>query len=735
MKLGNPIKRRRGRAYSMLIISYIALLILTMCFASVSYSRLYNTSRRHAQQQVTHQLEQAAYIVDSYVESIQQSMLSLSLNTHVNSFIYTKPPLNTDDYYRVVQVISEIGSQFTNNSCLQYLFIYQSSQDCIVTNSTRLSTRDFYQLLLPLSDVSYDEWLHFLNTRNYFSAFPVQTHSANGSKLVPFSLSIPISNATRGAVIGYMNVSQIEKVFFSSSLLNKGVLQVMDHSGKIIATLGETAFTEQKSDDQFTVSVSGETCFDYICTLPESVYLDALSPTRTFIILMFIFELLGMTLFSIALSHMNYSPLQRLLVQLNHIPAFSKDVKNEYELILHATDKVLKENSSLTQRLLAQQPLLKSSLIHRLLDGSTETDSIHFEDFDIDLSKAPYTVLLLHVSQHISEGASPILNYSLMNVWERYFENKAVCYALEYTYNTLALLLCEHEHNPDQLLSESVSYLQSKLKCSLIVGVGKPAKTISEIGISCRQAQEALDYATAWRKYGITFYDDLPPSRGLYTLLPAHEQELTRLLREGDGSRVRTLIQTLFLHARSEPLLHIRVIVFNIVTICLRLLDEWKIDSPIRDMIDHIYLHLSDDALPEQLCESICTITDELCELANQLHTTDALQLSKTVQTMINARFSDPAFSLTQVADELHFNASYVSHVFKQQTGNNFIDALNDRRLMHACLLLRTTMMTVQSIAEECGYSSAGYLNRVFKKKYDQTPGQYRSCSLKNDVE
>ena len=725
--------RSRGRVYFTLIVSYIILSVVSMCFTFISYARLYNVSYHQTQQQITHQLEQAAYIVDSYIESIRKSMLSLSLNTHINSFMYTESPLNPDDYYRFVQIINEIDNQTTNNSHLQHLFVYQSTLDCVITHSTRLSTHDYYQLILPSSDTTYDQWLDILNTTSYFSAFPMQTHSATGSRLLPFSLSLPvISGTSRGAVIGYMNVSQIEKVFFSSSLLNKGSLCIVNRSGSTVATLGENVFLEQENSKLFTVSIKGNSCFDYVCTLPENVYWDTLSSTRTFIILMLIFELFGVTLFTFVLSRINYSPLQRLMYRLHQIPVLSEKADNEYELILHTTNKILEENSSLTNRLLVQKPLLKSSLIHRLLDGSTETAFVDYQNFDIDLSTPPFTVALLYVSQHTNNDVSPILNYSLINAWEDYFKEKAVCYGLEYTNNTVALLLCGNDHENNHLLAESVLYLQSMLGSSLIAGCGKPAKTVGEIGISCHQAREALDYAIAWRKYGITFYDELPPSHGLYTLLPIHEQELTRYLQNGDRSHVRTMIQTLFFHARNEPLIHIRFIIFNIFTIILRLLDEWKIDSQIRDMIDDMYSRLWDKALPDDIFEDVCIITDEVCALANQLQNTDASQLSEKVQSMINTHFSDSAFSLSQAADELHFSSSYLSFIFKQQTGTNFIDALNDRRLLHACLLLRTTALTVQSIAEECGYSSAGYLNRVFKKKYDQTPGQYRSTLQKN---
>ena len=41
--------------------------------------------------------------------------------------------------------------------------------------------------------------------------------------------------------------------------------------------------------------------------------------------------------------------------------------------------------------------------------------------------------------------------------------------------------------------------------------------------------------------------------------------------------------------------------------------------------------------------------------------------------------------------------------------------------------LLKNTSMTVESIADSVGYQNVEHFNRLFKKKYDLTPVQYRN--------
>jgi len=68
-----------------------------------------------------------------------------------------------------------------------------------------------------------------------------------------------------------------------------------------------------------------------------------------------------------------------------------------------------------------------------------------------------------------------------------------------------------------------------------------------------------------------------------------------------------------------------------------------------------------------------------------------------------------------------------LSRFFKLQTGKTFIDALNDVRLGHASRLLIETTHSVNEIAYKCGFNNMSNFNRVFKKKKDCTPKEFRN--------
>ena len=99
-------------------------------------------------------------------------------------------------------------------------------------------------------------------------------------------------------------------------------------------------------------------------------------------------------------------------------------------------------------------------------------------------------------------------------------------------------------------------------------------------------------------------------------------------------------------------------------------------------------------------------------------------RVKKTMEYM-NANF-DKAITLSDVAKLANMTQTAFSRFFKTRTGVNFIDSLNDIRLGHASRMLIETTETVAEIAYNCGFNNIANFNRLFKKKKNCTPKEFR---------
>ncbi len=97
----------------------------------------------------------------------------------------------------------------------------------------------------------------------------------------------------------------------------------------------------------------------------------------------------------------------------------------------------------------------------------------------------------------------------------------------------------------------------------------------------------------------------------------------------------------------------------------------------------------------------------------------------RKVITAINQDLTED-LSLKTQAEALNVNPSYLSTLFKKETGMTLTDYVNNKRIEHALLLLNSTDMQIQTIALYCGIPDVNYFTKVFKKIVGKTPKEYR---------
>ena len=82
--------------------------------------------------------------------------------------------------------------------------------------------------------------------------------------------------------------------------------------------------------------------------------------------------------------------------------------------------------------------------------------------------------------------------------------------------------------------------------------------------------------------------------------------------------------------------------------------------------------------------------------------------------------------SLPKLAELFNMSETYLSRLFKDKVGQNYVTYLNDIRIQNAVLDLRQTDKSMTAIALDCGFSTPSVFNRHFKNTFGKTPSEYR---------
>lgn len=81
---------------------------------------------------------------------------------------------------------------------------------------------------------------------------------------------------------------------------------------------------------------------------------------------------------------------------------------------------------------------------------------------------------------------------------------------------------------------------------------------------------------------------------------------------------------------------------------------------------------------------------------------------------------------LSELAQYIGLSEVSLSRFMKKRTGKNFVEYLNDLRLGIATRLLVNSNKTIAEITFECGFNNLSNFHRLFKKKKNCTPKEFR---------
>ena len=111
---------------------------------------------------------------------------------------------------------------------------------------------------------------------------------------------------------------------------------------------------------------------------------------------------------------------------------------------------------------------------------------------------------------------------------------------------------------------------------------------------------------------------------------------------------------------------------------------------------------------------------------------TKSLEKIKTILKYVEEHYADH-ITIDDMAAITFYSKSHFMKFFNFYMGTGFIEYLNDYRLTIAERLLRTSDATVLEIAEKSGFDNLSYFNRMFKRKYGQSPGKQRKLFSSSD--
>jgi YesN/AraC family two-component response regulator len=97
-----------------------------------------------------------------------------------------------------------------------------------------------------------------------------------------------------------------------------------------------------------------------------------------------------------------------------------------------------------------------------------------------------------------------------------------------------------------------------------------------------------------------------------------------------------------------------------------------------------------------------------------------------SVISITEESFAESDLSITGIAEELGYNAKYISHLFKEKMGIPYSEYLRNLRIKYAVSLLDHGIDSVKNVAVLSGFQDPLYFSSVFKKVLGISPKEYK---------
>ena len=210
----------------------------------------------------------------------------------------------------------------------------------------------------------------------------------------------------------------------------------------------------------------------------------------------------------------------------------------------------------------------------------------------------------------------------------------------------------------------------------------------------------------------------------------AVENALLEAIRRGDISEA-TYQQNLFMgftldQRLSDPLQDGKYMLVAVNTTFRKAIEQAAVHPLYIDAISGRFAaEIAEIETMEELQALIPQMIRHYCLLVHQHSLERYSSAVRSCLNYIDFHYMEP-LNLESLAERFVINKNYLSTRFHREVGMTVTEYINRTRIQRAEDLLKKKTLSMQAVAEQCGFSDANYFTRIFRKINGRSPNEYR---------
>ncbi|PRX74354.1 AraC-like DNA-binding protein [Cohnella sp. SGD-V74] len=731
MKLIRRINRDNW--FIRLLLPYAFFLVMALTASGLIYRSTLDLVAEEERNNHMHLLSQVKSTLDGRLAEIDTLAMKVANDPGLLQLQQIKQPFEGTNPFKLLTAQKGLYHfNVTNKFILNYMVYYRSSEIVLAPSMLYLSDA-FYGLALDYDGMTYDQWHRtFFEGDNRKYVLPAMSARYKGKPHSIVTYSYPlgtIPSVSRGSVVMLIDNDQILKLLKSLVVEKEGWAYIADNQGNVISSIGDFV----RLDPGLMAGQSG--------WIEESLRTRGMLVTHTRSSENGWYYVLAQSP-RIALAKVNYIKRITLgttlaFMAVGLVLAYFFTFRNSRKV-----SRVLDSHYSLREEMRNQEPFLRASIIERLLKG------------EIVGSEMESMMKRLRINPRISAAATAIVQFiPTENVEEKRLKELARLRILlreispewpsgtfhwhDVSEDKIVLLVLESDMPQEEcartmksLFDEMMRIAPAELRAGLLIAEGGIYSAPIDVSRSYGEAKQALNYAH-WRQLrGVILFRELPDLSDSHYYPGEIETRLMNHAKAGDYGEVGLLLDDVYernFRKRNLPSSIQKLLLYEMAGSLMKLKDQ---PSAEEDGKIEALLRQTDEAdNPAEAFESVRALYADICDRIVRRKKSRNVQLLERIRQIVHAQYGNPALNLDAVADQAGISRVYFSNFFKEQTGINFSDYLENLRMDQARSMLRDVSATVNEIAQRSGYGSTNSFSRAFKRIHGISPTAYRDSS------
>lgn len=263
---------------------------------------------------------------------------------------------------------------------------------------------------------------------------------------------------------------------------------------------------------------------------------------------------------------------------------------------------------------------------------------------------------------------------------------------------------------------------------SISIGVGDIREHPEQVPAAYQESIQALEYKAILGTKSIIYYGLIEPHAASEKQILNKELYLLSELRIGNESVIEDTLSKVIQQLKGRSISEAKIISTQLMIFAMRMIQEKELEEgslEVRDSFSDIY---KADTV-SSVVEIVSNYFSSIVLFIKKQHYSGNPRVIEDAKQWIRDHISED-ISLNKLANHLHMSPNYFSTLFKQATGETFIEFATRTRFDLAKQLLLKPEKKIYEIAEKVGYTDANYFSIAFKKSEGITPSQFRARYL-----